>query len=115
DVDGVKYTEDHILIATGGSTKRLDIPGAEYGIDSDVFFDLEELPESIAIIGGGYIGVEISGLLRTFGVESHVFEFLPSVLATFDSIIKEGYMESGEEEGVVDTIHTERNLQSVVE
>lgn len=113
DVDGVEYTADHILIATGGRPKRLDIPGAEYGIDSDGFFDLEELPESIAIIGGGYIGVEISGLLRTFGVESHVFEFLPSVLATFDSIIKEGYMEIAEEEGFVDTIHTEASVQEV--
>lgn len=113
DVDGVKYTADHILIATGGRPKRLNIPGAEYGIDSDGFFDLEELPESVAIIGGGYIGVEISGLLRTFGVEAHVFEFLPSVLATFDSIIKEGYMEIAENEGFADNIHTDVSVQKV--
>jgi len=113
DVDGVEYTADHILIATGGRPKRLNIPGAEYGIDSDGFFDLEELPESVAIIGGGYIGVEISGLLRTFGVESHVFEFLPSVLATFDSIIKDGYMEIAEKEGFADAIHTDASVQEV--
>lgn len=113
DVDGVEYTADHILIATGGRPKRLNIPGAEYGIDSDGFFDLEELPESVAIIGGGYIGVEISGLLRTFGVEAHVFEFLPSVLATFDSIVKDGYMEIAENEGFADTIHTDASVQKV--
>src|SRR5690625_7110558 len=82
DVDGTEYTADHILIATGGRPKRLDIPGAEYGIDSDGFFDLEELPESIAIIGGGYIGVEISGLLRSFCVEFYVFVCFTSVFVS---------------------------------
>src|SRR5699024_9481753 len=113
DVDGVEYTADHILIATGGRPKRLNIPGAEHGIDSDGFFDLEELPENVAIIGGGYIGVEISGLLRTFGVEAHVFEFLPSVLATFDSIVKDGYMDIAEKEGFADTIHPDASVQKV--
>lgn len=113
DVDGIEYTADNILIATGGRPKRLNIPGAEYGIDSDGFFDLEELPESIAVIGGGYIGVEISGLLRTFGVDAHVFEFLPSVLATFDPIITEGYMEIAEREGFADTIHAGASVTKV--
>lgn len=113
DVDGTQYTADHILIATGGRPKRLDIPGAEYGIDSDGFFDLEELPKSAAIIGGGYIGVEISGLLRTFGVDTHVFEFLPSVLATFDSIITDGYMDIAENEGFADTIHPSSSVTEI--
>ena len=113
DVDGTEYSADHILIATGGRPKRLNIPGAEYGIDSDGFFDLEELPESAAIIGGGYIGVEISGLLRTFGVDTHVFEFLPSVLATFDSIITDGYMDIAEREGFANTIHPSSSVTEV--
>ncbi len=113
DVDGEKYTADHILIATGGRPKRLDIPGAEYGIDSDSFFDLEELPESAAVIGGGYIGVELSGLLRTLGVDTHLFEFLPSVLDTFDTVIKEGYMELAERENFADNIHTNASVNKV--
>lgn len=112
-VDGAEYTADHILIASGGRPKRLDIPGSEYGIDSDGFFDLEELPASIAVIGGGYIGVEISGLLRTFGVDAHVFEFLPSVMDTFDDVIKEGYMEIAENEGFADKIHTNASAVEV--
>ena len=113
DVDGEEYTADHILIATGGRPKRLDIPGAEYGLDSDSFFDLEELPKNAAVIGGGYIGVELSGLLRTFGVDTHLFEFLPSVLDTFDSIVKDGYMELAERENFADKIHTNASVNKV--
>ncbi len=113
EVDGKEYTADHILIATGGRPKRLNIPGAEYGIDSDGFFELEELPESVAVIGGGYIGLELSGLMRTLGVDAHVFEFLSSVLPTFDSTIKEGYMELAEREGYADKIHTNASVSKV--
>lgn len=113
EVEGEKYTADHILIATGGRPKRLDIPGGEHGIDSDGFFALEELPESVAVIGGGYIGVEISGLLRTFGVEVHLFEFLSSVLATFDPVIRDGYMELAERAGYADTIHTSKSVKEI--
>lgn len=113
EVDGEQYTADHILIATGGRPKRLNIPGAEHGIDSDGFFELEELPESVAVIGGGYIGVEISGLLRTFGVDVHLFEFLSSVLATFDPVIRDGYNELIAREGHADTIHTSASVKEV--
>lgn len=115
EVDGVEYTADHILIASGGRPKRLDIPGSDIGIDSDGFFALEELPEKMAIIGGGYIGVEISGLLRHFGVDVELFEFLPSVLNNFDSTIKDGYMEIAEKEGFKDTIHTNASVVKVEE
>ncbi len=115
EVNGEEYTADHILVAPGGKPKRLNIPGSDLGIDSDGFFGLEELPESIAIIGGGYIGVEISGLLRTFGVDTHVFEFLPSVMNSFDSIIKDGYMEIAEAEGFEDTIHSNASVVRVEE
>ena len=113
EVDGEEYTADHILIASGGRPQRLNIPGSEYGIDSDGFFGLEELPESVAVIGGGYIGVEISGLLRTFGVDASVFEFLPSVMNSFDSIIKDGYMEIAEREGYADKIHPNSSATKV--
>lgn len=65
-------TADHILIATGGRPNRPDISGAEYGIDSDGFFDLTELPKSAAIVGGGYIGVELAGVMNALGVQTHL-------------------------------------------
>ncbi|MDN6195235.1 MAG: glutathione-disulfide reductase [Atopostipes suicloacalis] len=115
EVNGNDYTADHILIATGGRPKRLDIPGSDIGIDSDGFFALKELPEKMAIIGGGYIGVEISGLLRHFGVDVELFEFLPSILDNFDSTIKDGYMEIAEKEGFKDTIHPNSSVVKVEE
>lgn len=113
EVNGEEYTADHILIATGGHPSRLNIPGSEYGVDSDGFFELEELPETAAIVGGGYIGVEISGLLRTFGVKTNLYEFLPSVLYNFDSVIKDGYMEIARKEGFANSIFTDRSVTKV--
>lgn len=113
EVNGEHYTADHILIAPGGRPQRLNIPGAEHGIDSDGFFDLEEIPKNVAIIGGGYIGLELSGLLRTLGSNTHVFEFLPSVLNSFDSTIKDGFMEIAEAEGYADTIHADMEVTKV--
>lgn len=98
-VNGEELTAEHILIATGGKPKRLDVPGGELGIVSDDVFYLDELPKSIAVIGGGYIGVEMSGILDALGVDTHVFVRKPAPLYNFDSIICEGYMAISEEEG----------------
>ena len=72
--DGKKeqVTADHILIATGGRPYRPNIKGQEYGIDSDGFFALTELPKRAAVIGAGYIAVELSGVLNSLGVETHL-------------------------------------------
>ena len=70
EVDGKQYTADHILIATGGKPFVLPVPGAELGITSDQFYELQERPEHVCNIGGGYIGVELAGVLNALG--SHV-------------------------------------------
>ncbi|MGV2851437.1 FAD-dependent oxidoreductase, partial [Serratia odorifera] len=67
EVNGEKITADHILIATGGRPSHPDIPGAEYGIDSDGFFELDALPKRVAVVGAGYIAVEIAGVLNALG------------------------------------------------
>lgn len=57
----------HIVIATGGYPTLGDIPGAELAIDSDGFFDLEDLPKRVAVVGAGYIAVEMAGILNSLG------------------------------------------------
>lgn len=91
EVDGKTYTAEHILIATGGSPVELPIPGFEYGITSDGFFDLKERPKRAIVIGGGYIGLELAGVLNACGthvtvaMRSYELDFLPS----FDAMLRE--------------------------
>jgi glutathione reductase (NADPH) len=92
--DGQKYMlhADHITIATGGRpTAPLDkdIPGASLGIDSDGFFDLEEQPKRVAIVGAGYIAVEFAGVLNSLGSETHLFIRRDKVLRTFDPMLQD--------------------------
>jgi len=90
----------HILVATGGRPKLPDIPGAELCIDSDGFFDLETQPKSIATVGAGYIGVEMSGMLHALGTETHFFVRGQKLLRTFDPMIQDTVTKEYERQGV---------------
>ncbi|OCA55490.1 glutathione-disulfide reductase [Photorhabdus namnaonensis] len=105
EVNGEKITADHILIATGGRPVRPDIPGSEYGIDSDGFFALEEMPKRVAVVGAGYIAVEIAGVLHALGSETHLFVRQHAPLRSFDPMIVETLLEVINTEGP--TLHTE--------
>ncbi|EXJ23556.1 Glutathione reductase [Alkalibacterium sp. AK22] len=98
-VNGETVTAEHILIATGGKPRRLDIPGGELGMVSDDVFRMEELPKSIAVIGGGYIGVEMSNIFHALGVDTHLFVRKSKPLNNFDSVICEGFAAISEAEG----------------
>jgi len=65
------YSAPHILIATGGQPKKLGIPGEEFAIDSNGFFELEELPQRVALVGAGYIAAEFAGMINGMGAETH--------------------------------------------
>jgi len=56
ECEGNTYQAEHILIATGSSPNKLDIPGIEHTITSDEFFSLREVPKRTIVVGGGYIG-----------------------------------------------------------
>ncbi|EGN96234.1 hypothetical protein SERLA73DRAFT_125062 [Serpula lacrymans var. lacrymans S7.3] len=92
--DGEKYTlsADNICIATGGRPTiptEEQIPGAALGIDSDGFFDLEDQPKRVAVVGAGYIAVELAGVLHTLGSETHLIIRRDKVLRTFDPILQD--------------------------
>lgn len=100
--DGEKavYSAPHILIATGGyPIKPLDVPGAELGITSDGFFDIEDLPKRMAFIGAGYIAVELAGVMNAIGVETHMFIRGDTFLRNFDPMVQgtltQRYIDSG--------------------
>ena len=88
-VNGEEYTAKDIIIATGSKPAILSIPGAdsEIVLTSTDVLNLKELPESICVIGGGVIGLEMASYLHRFGVEVTVLEFAPQVLPNFDAEI----------------------------
>jgi len=75
----------HIVIATGSSTRRPQLPGAELGIDSDGFFALRAQPRRVAIVGGGYVAVELAGIFRALGSDVTVFVRGQQLMHGFDS------------------------------
>ena len=92
--DGSKYTlnTSQICVATGGRPtipSDDDIPGASLGIDSDGFFDLEEQPKRVAVVGAGYIAVELAGVFHTLGSEVTMLIRGETVLRTFDPTLGE--------------------------
>ena len=88
-VDQKKYTGKKILIAVGGRPITPSIPGASYGIDSNKFFELEEQPKKIAIVGSGYIAIEFAGLLNGLGSDVTLFIRSKKILKNFDELISE--------------------------
>src|SRR5690606_22133805 len=104
EVNGKRYTADHILIATGGRPVRPNIPGAEHGIDSDGFFALSELPRRTAVVGAGYIAVELAGVLNALGSQTHLFVRQHAPLHNFDPLISETLVEVMQAEGPI--LHT---------
>ncbi|WP_273929014.1 glutathione-disulfide reductase [Klebsiella variicola] len=112
EVNGETITADHILIATGGRPSHPSIPGAEYGIDSDGFFALEALPERTAVVGAGYIAVELAGVLNTLGSKTHLFVRKHAPLRSFDPLLTETLVEVMNVEGP--TLHTQAIPTAVV-
>lgn len=112
EVDGEHYTADHILIAVGGEPTIPNVPGAEHGIDSNGFFELNEQPKRSAVIGAGYIAVEIAGVLSALGTDTHLFVRKESPLRSFDPIIIDTLVEVMDAEGP--TLHTHSIPKEVV-
>lgn len=82
--NGQEYVANQIIIATGSQPASLPIDGARLAITSDEFLQLNALPESVAIIGGGVIGMEFACILSAFGVDVTVIEYCKEILPPFD-------------------------------
>ncbi|WP_019624636.1 glutathione-disulfide reductase [Thioalkalivibrio thiocyanoxidans] len=84
---GTEYTAERIVLAMGGAPIVPPLDGAELGATSDDFFEWTELPASIAVIGAGYIGLEMAGMLHSLGVKTDVVAMEDRVLEMFDPMI----------------------------
>ena len=112
EVAGERYTAPHILIATGGHALYPNIPGSEYGITSDGFFELDEVPKRTAVIGAGYIAVEVAGVLNALGSDTHLFVRKNRPLRTFEKDIVDVLVDEMAKSGP--TLHTHANATEVV-
>jgi glutathione reductase (NADPH) len=95
-----KLTARKILIATGGRPFRPDIPGIENALVSDDIFNLEKLPKSMAIIGGGYIACEMASIMNGFGVRTKLIYRGDQILRGFDKEIRDHVAEEMVTSGV---------------
>ena len=105
-VNGELIRAKHIVIATGAHPHIPAIPGAELGGSSDDVFAWEELPESVAILGAGYIAVELAGVLHALGVKTDLFVRRDRPLRGFDSYIVESLVQEMENTGL--NLHTHK-------
>ena len=88
EIEGQKITSEFVLIAVGGRPAMPDLPGIEHAINSRQILNLDMLPDSFLIAGGGYIGVEFSQVLRCYGRQVTLVESNPYVLDGFDQDIQ---------------------------
>jgi glutathione reductase (NADPH) len=113
EVNGHTYTAEHILIATGGTPIIPNIPGAELGTDSDGFFAMMEQPKRVAVVGAGYIAVEIAGVLAELGSETHLVIRKDKPLRHFDPIISDTLCEILDDSAI--TLHRHSVPSAVIE
>ncbi|VAW94291.1 Glutathione reductase [hydrothermal vent metagenome] len=112
DVDGTQYTADHIVVSPGGYPMVPGIQGAEFGITSDGFFELSEQPKRVAVVGAGYIAVELAGLLNGLGSDVSMLLRRGHFLSGFDVMLRDTLMEGMVEDGV--NIMSKINVQKIV-
>lgn len=100
-VNDKHYQAEHIVIATGGEPiMPKELIGIEHAIDSDGFFSLPTRPDRVAIIGSGYIGVELAGVLNGLGAETHLFCRYQRPLGRFDFLLGDTLLELMLQQGI---------------
>jgi glutathione reductase (NADPH) len=110
-VNGKTFTAKNILIATGGKAFVPDIEGHELAIISDNALEIQDVPESVAVIGGGYIGVEFAGIFANLGSQTHLVYRQDLPLRGFDEEVRNFAAEQYALNGI--NIHNARNPKSI--
>jgi len=108
DGSTTQYTAEKIVIATGG--RPMLPPGEgikEHTINSDGFFDLEDLPSVAVVVGAGYIAVELAGVLNSLGTEVHLVVRKGQAIRDFDPMIRDGLDAEMSKAGII--IHRNTN------
>ncbi len=94
------YTAERILLAPGGQPTVPSIDGAELGITSDGFFELQQQPKKVAVVGAGYIAVELAGMLHSLGSDVSLVIRKEHFLREFDDIVSSTLTETMQKDGI---------------
>lgn len=95
-----RLSADRIVIATGGQPIIPQVPGAELGITSDGFFELASRPQRVALIGSGYIAVELGGVFAALGSETSILVRRDGVLRSFDQLLRDELHAAMQQQGI---------------
>lgn len=114
-VDDKKFTADKIVIATGSKVSKINIPGIESKLvlTSDDILELRQVPESLGIIGGGVVGVELAQAFNSFGSNVTIIEMSDRVVPSCDEEVSQVLRKSLESKGI--KILTSSKLNSIEE
>lgn len=115
-VNGEKLLEtDKIILAGGSKVSRINIPGMDSKLvmTSDDILELNEVPETLAVIGGGVVGVELGQAFSTFGSKVTVVEMMDRIVPGMDAEVSNTLRTALEKKGM--TIMTSTKLQEIVE
>ena len=100
DVDGRQVRAEYILIATGSWPYVPDFPGCELVITSNEAFYLEEFPEHVVVVGGGYIAVEFAGIFNGLGARTTQLYRGPLFMRGFDDSVRRFVVDELREKGI---------------
>jgi dihydrolipoamide dehydrogenase len=102
DTEPETISAEHIIIAAGSRSAALPIEGADLsGVrDSTGLLEIGHIPQKLAIIGGGVIGVEFAAIFNALGSEVTVVEFLPDILAPIDSDLRKRFVPMMKKKGI---------------
>jgi glutathione reductase (NADPH) len=104
EVNGARLTAAHVVIATGGYADVPRVPGAQLGITSDGFFELEARPQRVAVVGSGYVACELASAFQALGSETELFIRKDHLLTHFDVMLGKSLMREMLADGLA--IHT---------
>ncbi len=100
EVGGQNIHASRIVIATGGAPQFPRIPGAELGLSSDGFFELNSRPDGVAIVGSGYIAVELAGVFSALGSHTTLVVRQDKILRGFEPFLGEHLLQVMRDEGM---------------
>jgi glutathione reductase (NADPH) len=101
EVNGVRLSASHVVIATGGAPSVPKLPGGERGITSDGFFELEHRPQRVAIVGSGYVACELASAFHELGSQVELFIRKDHLLTHFDVMLGKSLMREMHAEGII--------------